>query len=247
MTTDAIILFFILAFLAEILGTISGFGSSVFFVPIAAYFFDFHSVLGITAVFHIFSNLSKIYLFRKGVDWKLILYLGIPAVVFVSLGAFLSKFIESSLLETLLAIFLIAFSLLFLIFHNLKLRQTKFNTLLSGSFSGFIAGLIGTGGAIRGMTLSAFKLNKEIFIVTSAFIDFGVDLSRGVVYYFNGFIHMHDMKFILILVGISFIGTYLGKRILNYISEEIFKKIVLGLILLIGLAHLFNEIYTWCN
>ena len=35
-------LFILLAFFAEVLGTIGGFGSSLFFVPIASYFVDFH-------------------------------------------------------------------------------------------------------------------------------------------------------------------------------------------------------------
>jgi uncharacterized membrane protein YfcA len=57
-------LFILLALLAEIAGTVGGFGSSLFFVPIASYFLDFHSVLGITALFHVSSNLSKIAFFR---------------------------------------------------------------------------------------------------------------------------------------------------------------------------------------
>lgn len=58
--------FIALALLSEIIGTVSGFGSSILFVPVASLFFDFKSVLGITAVFHVFSNLAKIYLFRQG-------------------------------------------------------------------------------------------------------------------------------------------------------------------------------------
>jgi uncharacterized membrane protein YfcA len=81
-------LFILLALLAEILGTVGGFGSSLFFVPIASYFLDFHSVLGITALFHVSSNLTKIAFFRKGFDKKLVISIGIPAVVFVIAGAF---------------------------------------------------------------------------------------------------------------------------------------------------------------
>ena len=44
------LIFFILALIAEVLGTVSGFGSSILFVPIAALFFDFKIVLGITAL-----------------------------------------------------------------------------------------------------------------------------------------------------------------------------------------------------
>lgn len=83
--------FLLLALIAEIVGTVGGFGSSVFLVPIGNFYFDFHSVLGLTALFHLSSNLSKIMLFRKGLNKQLILYIGIPSVVFVMIGGFLSK------------------------------------------------------------------------------------------------------------------------------------------------------------
>ncbi len=64
---DKYYLFVILALISEIIGTISGFGSSILFVPVASMFFDFKTVLGITAVFHVFSNLSKIALLASGI------------------------------------------------------------------------------------------------------------------------------------------------------------------------------------
>lgn len=243
METYALILFVFLALIAEIIGTISGCGSSVFFVPVAAYFFDFHSVLGITAVFHIFSNISKIVFFRKGVNWKIVLKMGIPAILFVSLGALLSKYLNNQVLEIGLAVFLIFFSLIFLLFQKIAIRPTTLYSLVGGTISGFVAGLFGTGGAIRGMTLAAFNLQKDVFIATSAFIDIGVDLSRGLVYFSNGFIHYHDLGYVLILIGVSIVGTYIGKLILQKISETLFKKIVLGVILGIGIVTLLNQIF----
>lgn len=61
-----------MALLAEVLGTFGGFGSSLFFVPIAGYFLDFHSVPGVTALFHVLSNITKTGLLRNGFDKKLI-------------------------------------------------------------------------------------------------------------------------------------------------------------------------------
>lgn len=241
MPIDEILLFTLLALIAEVIGTISGFGSSVFFVPVAAYFFDFHSVLGITALFHVFSNLSKIYFFKRGVNWKIVLYLGIPAILFVSFGAYLSKFFDSTLLEVILAFFLIGFSILFLLAQNFIINPTHTNSIIGGSISGFVAGLLGTGGAIRGMTLAAFNLNKDVFIATSAFIDFGVDLSRGVIYFSNGFMHWHDMKYVLILIVVSIVGTYIGKMVLDKVSETTFKRIVLFVILGIGITTLIQQ------
>ena len=240
--TEELLLFAILALFSEILGTVSGFGSSVLFVPIASIFFDFHSVLGITALFHVFSNVSKIFLFKKGIKWDIILKIGAPAVLFVSLGALFSKFADAGLLETILSVFLVVFSLIFLVFRSVQLQPGGINMFLGGSVSGFLAGLVGTGGAIRGMLLSAFRMEKELFIATSALIDFGVDLSRSVVYTANGFVHVHDLPVILLLLVISVIGTLIGKRILVLISEQNFQRIVLLMIFGVGLVTLIRQV-----
>lgn len=231
-------LFIFLSLIAEILGTIGGFGSSMFFVPIAGYFFDFHSVLGITALFHLSSNVSKIALFKKGFDKKLVLTIGIPAVVFVIIGAWLSKFADSVLLQLILAAFLIILSLLLMIYKNFRLKATTANSLAGGAFSGITAGLLGTGGAIRGLTLAAFNLDKERFIATSAIIDLGIDLSRSVVYFSNGYMHKHDYYLIPILLIVSITGTYIGKKLLTRFSEVQFKYGVLILILITGIITL---------
>ena len=242
MEIETLLFFVFLALLAEVLGTVGGFGSSLFFVPIAGFFFDFHSVLGITALFHLSSNISKIALFRTGFDKKLIINIGIPAILFVLLGAYLTKYFDNKILEILLAIFLITISIILMIFKNLKLKPNFFNSISGGALSGVTAGLLGSGGAIRGLTLAAFDLKKEIFIATSAIIDLGIDLSRSVVYFSNGYMHKHDLYLVPILLVVSVVGTYVGKKILHRFSQEQFKYIVLALILIVGLVSLGSQI-----
>ncbi|MFL5752950.1 MAG: sulfite exporter TauE/SafE family protein [Bacteroidia bacterium] len=236
------IYFIPLALAAEILGTVGGFGSSLFFVPLAGFFFDFHSVLGITAIFHLSSNVSKIALFRSGFDKKLILRMGIPAVAFVILGAWLSKFFNNKLLELMLACFLIIISLILLIFKRAALKPTLYNAIGGGAFSGLTAGLLGTGGAIRGLSLAAFSLEKEVFIATSAIIDLGIDLSRSLVYFSNGYIHQHDLYLVPILLLVSIVGTFAGKKLLRLFSEQQFKYTVLSLILIVGIITLLKQL-----
>lgn len=240
---DNIVLFIILALLAEILGTIGGFGSSVFFVPIASLFLDFQSVLGITAIFHVSSNITKIVFFKHGFDKGLILKVGIPALVFVVIGAYFSKYIDVKKLEIGLAIFLIVTSLAFLLIKNLSLKPTTVNSLLGGTFSGLMAGLIGTGGSIRGITLAAFNLKTEVFIATSAIIDLGVDASRAVIYYINGFVHYHDFYLLPFLIIASIVGTYIGKLILAKVSQQTFKNMVLVLLLITGIFSISRAVF----
>ncbi len=68
----------VLRFVTEVFGTVSGFGSSVFFVPLAGMFFDFETTLALTGILHIFSTGAQVFMFQKEIDWPLLLKIGIP-------------------------------------------------------------------------------------------------------------------------------------------------------------------------
>lgn len=232
--------FLVLSLIAEVLGTVGGFGSSVFFVPFANMFIDFKSVLGVTAVFHLSSNISKLLLFRDGLNKRLLVYIGVPAVIFVIAGGLLSKYIDEMVLKISFSIFIITISLFFLLFRSYVVRATNRNAVIGGTLSGFLAGVLGTGGAIRGLTMVAFNIEKSAFVATSAAIDFAVDFSRTVIYFFNGYIRAEHLKYIIGLLIIGFVGSWIGKQLLFRISQERFKTIVLILLLAVGLFSLVN-------
>lgn len=223
-------LFLFLALLSEIIGTVSGFGSSILFVPLASVFFDFKTVLGVTAIFHVFSNISKIFLFHKGINKNIAIKLGIPAVVFVLVGAAITTKVQVQKLDLLMNFMLVVLSAYLLMNINRKIRDTDGNLAWGGAVSGFLAGLTGTGGAIRGIVIAAFNLPKATFIATSAVIDLGVDVSRSIVYVLNDYFPASLIGLIPFLIGISIVGSYVGKVILRYTSELAFRYIVVGVI-----------------
>lgn len=235
------LLFFLLTLLAEILGTLGGFGSSVFFVSLGQFFFDFQTILALTGLLHIFSNSAKLVLFRKTIDWKLTAWLGFTSIALAVVGAWLTSIVEFEYAKGVLAIFLIAFSIFFLAKPMFTLAPTLVNSLVGGSVAGFLAGFIGTGGAIRGLVLASFNLEKNLFVGTSAAIDFGVDLSRTIIYMNQRYLNPTYYWYIPLLVAAAFLGSYWGKMLLSKLSQESFKKIVLVLILLIGVALLAGE------
>lgn len=244
MEIQIILLFLALAFISEVAGTIGGFGSSVFFVPLASFFFDFKIALALTGILHVFSNIAKLIIFRRDIDIKLFFQIGIPGLLMVIAGAFLTTLIKIDFSELLLAVFLILFSISMLLNPEFKITPTLLNSVSGGSVSGFLAGFIGTGGVIRGLFLSAYGLPKNTFIATSAAIDMGIDFSRMALYLNFGYMSRQLYILIPFLILIAFAGSYTGKIILNKIPESIFKKIVLLLICGVGFAilikHLFN-------
>jgi uncharacterized membrane protein YfcA len=238
-------LFFLIAFLSEVVGTLAGFGSSVFFVPLAGFFLPFHEVLALTSILHVFSNTAKLVLFGRHVRMRLLLLLGIPSVVCVIIGALLSARLQFRFTELILGLFLIAFSLFFLFKPAARLSQNAANAVAAGGLAGFLAGLIGTGGAIRGLALAAFDLEKGNFVATSAAIDSGVDFSRMIVYLRNGFLSSEFYWSVPGLFVVAFAGSYVGKLMLNKIEQERFRTIVLLLVFVIGaitFARFFQQL-----
>jgi uncharacterized protein len=92
--------------------------------------------------------------------------------------------------------------------------------------------------------MAAFNLEKSVFIATSALIDLMIDFSRTIVYYQNGYIHNHDLKYVPFLFVIGIVGSFLGKKILAYIPQSKFRRLSLSFILIIGvitMAKVFFE------
>lgn len=239
------LLFFLVALIAEVLGTIAGFGSSTIFLPLAVLFVDFRSALVLVAFFHIFGNLGRIFFFRHGFDKKLLIRFGLPSVILTLLGASLVNYLPQDLLKLILGIFLIFFAILSLLKPGFSFPPTRTSVLVGGSLSGFLAGLIGTGGALRGAFLTAFHLNKNIYIATAAGIALAVDLTRIPVYVAGGFLETGHYYYLPLLLVIAFSGSYLGKKLVDKVPQDLFRKLVLSAIILISVKFIHDGLLAF--
>jgi len=234
-------LFLLAAYIAAIIGTIAGFGSSTVLIPVAMFFMDLKTAVFFVACFHLFNNLFKIRLFFTNIDMKLFWSFGVPSIIFAFLGARFITICPVELLARILAIFLILFSCITFLKPNIAIKQNSFNSLLGGSLSGFLAGLIGMGGAVRSMFLVAFNLPKETYVATGALIAFAIDLTRIPTYLWTGVVSDHAYYALLpILIVIAYLGVRTGKSLLGKIDQKIFRKIVLGALLFVGFRLLFS-------
>lgn len=227
------------AFVSEVLGTLSGFGSSTFFVPVAALLEDFKFVLALTAILHCFGNISKIMLFRGGFDRRQFLRLALPSILATAVGAWFTKELSSAWALKGLGVLMIAFSILTFILGSHRLRLPPAAGAWLTGLSGFCTGFLGTGGAIRGMALTSMAVPKTSFIALSASIDIGGDLTRLIIYLGNGYMNWDHWYYIPSLGVSAYLGALVGRRILTPISQHRFEQIVAFFILLSGIALLF--------
>jgi len=205
------------------------------------FFMDLKTAVFLVACFHLFNNLFKVRLFFTKIDFKIFMLFGVPSIIFAFLGARFITILPIELLSKILAVFLILYSGFSLFKPNVKLNQKSFNALLGGSLSGFLAGLIGMGGAIRSMFLLTFNLPKEIYVATSALIALVIDLTRIPTYLWTGVIRDHRYFYLLpAMIIIAYFGVKTGKSLLGKINQVLFHRIVLGALFLVGARLLFG-------
>jgi uncharacterized protein len=234
------ILFFISALLAEIIGTIAGFGSSTIFLPLALLFVDFKAAIILVAIFHLFGNLARITFFRQGFDKRIILQFGMPSVLLSLLGAFLIGVLPQPILKLILGIFLIVTSVSFLAKPGLKFPANTGTFIVGGSVTGFITALVGTGGALRATILQGFNIEKVKYIATAATIALATDITRIPVYISQRFLSEQYYLYIPILFGIALAGSFIGRRIVGKINQDLFRKMVLIVVVLVSIKFIVD-------
>jgi uncharacterized protein len=230
-----------LAFASEILGTLSGFGSSTFFVPAASHFERFQLVLALTSILHCFGNLSKLALFRQNFNYRLFILLAVPSIVFTGLGAFLAGQIQTVYLLKGLGIFLICWSLYFFLKGRETVQMPVWVAMLLTALSGFSTGLLGTGGAVRGIALASLGTETSVFVGLSAAIDLLGDILRAAIYLENGFMDWSQWHYLPLLLVAAWCGTYLGRMILGRVDQKMFEKIVSAFVLIGGIAMVMEN------
>jgi len=234
------LIFFIAAFLSVIIGTVAGFGTSTIFLPVALFFMDFQTALVLVAVTHLSGNAGAVTFFRQGLNKRLILLFGVPSVVLTILGAYMVVLIPQDILQILLGGFLFIFSIYSLIRPEFKVSARKINTIIGGSLSGFLQGLIGVGGPLRGAFLISYNLEKVKYIATISAIAVIIDLTRIPIYFGNGFLQSQFYVYIIPLIIIGIVGSYTGKRIVSRIPQKTFKKVVLIAIALASVLLIYG-------
>ncbi len=225
--------------IASSIGTMTGFGTSTIMVPIMLLFYPVPQTLFFVGIIHFFGNVWKLLLFRKGVRWRLILSFGVPGIAATYLGASLVFDIPAVVLSRILGTFLIIYVVYLFAKSSFKVKPNLVFGACGGALSGFLAGVFGIGGAVRGLFLTAFDLPKAVYIATAGSIALFIDATRLTRYFSKG-ARLPDMLLygLPLFIPASFLGAAIAKRVVDKIPQEHFRKIVAVFLLMVGLKLL---------
>ena len=145
------------------------------------------------------------------------------------------------MLKRLLGVTLILLSVYFWFFGGkIKIRPTKTNALIAGGLAGAMSGLFAMGGPPMVVYYVNSLENKEDYMAT---IQCFFALS-GVISTINrvqsGFITSTALLLFIPAFAITFLATFLGKKIYGKIRPELLKKVVYVFMAISGLVSLIN-------
>jgi hypothetical protein len=230
----------LLVFIGSFVGTATGFGTSTIMVPVLVLFFPIPVVLFFVGLIHLAGDMWKIVLFKKGIDWKIILGFALPGIAASYLGASLTLQAHGPFLKRLLGAFLFSYVLFLLKKKKWALPKEKSTAITGGILYGLSAGFFGVGGALRGAFLLAFNLSKEVYIFTSGVIGLFIDITR-ISRYFAGGIRLENSLFAGLLIGIpvSYAGAALAKKLVDHLPKKYFRMFVSVFLALVAIKLLF--------
>lgn len=191
---------------------------------------------------HFIATTLRFCMLRAHIDKRVFFKFGITSVVGGLVGALLNARFTSPAITLVLSVLLLFTGMAGLTEFSQKMRFDGKFAWAAGFISGCFGGLAGNQGGIRSAAMMGFGITKESFIATSTAIGMAVDAARMPVYFAKEYRQLYLISFRIFICTAGVVaGTFLGVTFLRNISQERFRKIVSGVITVLGF-YLFYEV-----
>ena len=234
-----LVISFAAALLGSAIATWTGFGAATILTAVLAAFIEVRQTILVVAIFHAINNVMKTARFFRAINWNIALLFGSTAIVFSIAGGLLSTVAPVEFLKIVLGLFVITdASAGFLKKSGAMKPPERSKALVGGALSGFAAGIIGTGGAMRAIFLQRFVREKEAYIATSAVIALCIDISRIPVYVtqYPAGVTQGILPLLAATVLAGLTGILIAQHFLKYVSTDRFTKLILAALVIAGIS-----------
>lgn len=228
------------------LSTLTSGGSSMILMPLIGFLLGVDAIPPVITVGAIFGNVERAIAYRSMICWEVIAWEMVGAMLGSCLGAFTLSQIRTDFLSILVALFLIISAI-----SLLKKREGSsfpvqvWYFLPAGLIYSWLSGITGSIGPILTPFYLNYGLSKEELLATQATARAGIHIMKSLSYIFFGILTFPNMWY-GILIGIAaFPGNWLGQQVLNKISQERFKQIVVAFVLFSTMLILWQQFYVF--
>jgi uncharacterized membrane protein YfcA len=222
--------------LAGAIASISGFGIGSILTPLLAAWIGTKLAVAVVSIPHFIGTALRFVVIRHHVDRRVLLTFGATSAAGGLVGALLHIWMRSAVLGYVLGVLLVFAGFMGITGLAARMNFGKRAAWFAGALSGIFGGLVGNQGGIRSAALLRFNLRRDAFVATATAIALLVDIFRMPVYAFVQFHQIASQWQIAAFAAVGVvIGTISGKWMLQRIPENVFRMMVSGIILVLGI------------
>lgn len=217
------------------IASVAGFGIGSLLTPLLAIRYGMKTAVVAVAVPHLIATLLRFWRLRRDVDRHVLLGFGSMNAVGSLTGALIHVWISNPILTIVLGVLLVFAGATGILGYTDRLRFKKSAAWVAGAVSGAFGGLVGNQGGIRSAAMLGLGVQGPAFVATATAIGVAVDVVRMPVYLATASIWVvRAWPAVLAgVIGVVF-GTIVGERVLRNIPEKLFRRVVSGLLFVIG-------------
>jgi hypothetical protein len=236
------------AFLAGLIKTTFGVGAGVFLTPLLSINMDPKTAVALMAPMMLFSDLSTIGLHWKKWDASHVKVLIPGGVIGVLIGSYYLAWASPSITQVTIGIVAMAFSALQIVrqqkseyFTNLNMKPV--HGALISVFAGASSAVAHSGGIVISIYLITLGMAKHAFVATLILFLFVGDILKIVLFTKFGVLNSEILIAGIILTPALFLGSWLGSKLINKLTDKQFILIVNVFIFLSGLFLIIKNYY----
>ncbi len=214
------------ALVASILAAVTGFGGAAVLLPILVLVFGVRDAVPILTVAQLVGNGSRVWFNRRELDFHVVGWFALGGVPLAFLGGLLFARAPLEGLTRLLGLFL----LLVVAWRRLGPKTDRKPPLRSfaliGAAASFLSALLGSVGPLMAPFFLAYGLVKGAYIGTEALATVVMHVTKLFAYHQASILSNHAVWVGLAIAPVMVLGSWIGKRIVDRLSEQVFVLLV---------------------
>jgi len=226
------------AIVGSTIGGIAGFGTGVIMIPAIAWSVGVKATVPVLTICMLVGNSARVWFSRREIVWRVVAAFLVGAVPMTIVGATVYSRIDSQWISRILGAFMIlSVPLRRWLAHggvNVRLRHFP----LVGAGFGFLSALVGAVGPIMTPFFLSYGLRRGGYLATEALCTVGSYITRAIMFrradLLTGPLVLTGLYIGVVMIG----GAWLGRRLVDRMSEKTFLRIIEVLLIVFGLQFL---------
>jgi uncharacterized membrane protein YfcA len=228
------------SFLAALSNAAFSAGGAMIILAVTSTVLPVAAIVPIHSTLLIGSTSTRALLFRKEIDWKIAAPFLIGSVIAVAIGSRIYVELPETIIATAISIIMLIAIWLPEISWRPKLRHPW---VIVGFIHSLLSTLFAYGALLHAIILHT-GLNRRQIVGTMAACLTGMSLFKISGYTLNGFDYTPYFRIIVFSIAAAFIGTWVGKMVIDRISEAVFRTVFRALVTITAVRLLYVGLFN---